>query len=113
MSKENNAEFKGFKIPLDNLDVVFSILSIICFGLTFYFYFFLYSPNKDNNFLIATITLFIVAVSLAGLGFPKWIEENREERDIRKKRRELEKEEINSKKENIKRKNQSCVGISR
>jgi O-antigen ligase len=80
----------GLDLPIDRLYVFLSLVSVICFFFSFYVYFFVYVDNPSNNMITAIVFLLIISLVLGFLGFPEWIQEDREESKLRKKRREYE-----------------------
>ena len=94
MTTDKKFSFLGISLPLGNLYIFLSILSLICFGIVVYLGFFIYPEKPSNDMIIAIAFLLMLSIILGFVGFPKWIEEDREDREIRSKKRELEKKKL-------------------
>lgn len=99
---EEQASVKGIHIPINKLYVVIGILSMLCLFSAFYVYIEKYLNNPSNDLIIIIGILIILSLVLASLSFPIWIKEDKEERKLKNKKRELEHKKLDEKLKAIK-----------
>ncbi len=100
MDSQPKSSLYGLNIPLGRLDIVLSLLGILSIssGVILYLR---YIENPVEDYLVIVLVLLLTGISLITIGMPPYIDEYKEDRIIRKKKRVLDKLMIDKEIENL------------
>ncbi|MFH1399248.1 MAG: hypothetical protein ABIG95_04000 [Candidatus Woesearchaeota archaeon] len=96
--------FAGITIPINRLYIILTLVGLTAILLAGKIYFYDFEPTKRGyDLIVAILVLVIIGIVCTSLGLKQWIPEDKEERELRRKRRGLEHKKLEAEMENIER----------